>query len=737
MKRNLLLYLALLAVFFAALFTVLEYGDSLEFQKASVNPTATGSTNSTPGTPAASLLTDDQILGEWVKALLRLLKGLRDPLPLLLMQIGLVMIVARIAGRFAVFIGQPSVIGEIIAGILLGPSLFGSLQPEAYAFVFPKSSMGNLQLLSQIGLVFFMFVVGMELDLKILRNQADSAILISHASILLPFILGAWLALSLYPNLAPPGISFLSFSLFLGIGMSITAFPVLARIVQERGLTKTKMGGIALTCAATDDVTAWCLLACVIALVQAGGFVPGIFTILLAISYILIMLFIVRPWMKRAGNIFTNREALTKTAVTFFLLFPLASAWITEAIGIHALFGAFLAGVVMPEKPKLRTLLAEKVEDVSLTIFLPLFFALTGIRTQMGLLFQGNLWLDFAAVLGVAVTGKFAGSAIAARLAGRDWKESLSLGALMNTRGLMELIVLNIGFDYGILSAEVFSMMVLMALVTTFMTGPLLDGIEKAFSIPSQKQIRNAEEILLAFALNSRGIDLLRLAFGLFPHSSKLKEVTALHLSPDSTISGKMAQRYEKSSFEPLHKLSRELGIKLKTLYKPSDNVTKDILKTLQSREYKIFLMGGARSLFSDDVLGGKIRTLLSESNGDAGILVSEKLGKLGQLTVAIFSEKDSSILPLACNIAKNYNSIVSLWDPSGIVPQLPEKDRTLLKKEKIPILRGGDPSVLGEADLILCDLDAWEEEPELRNWELSDGAGLLLLRIRKNRSLI
>lgn len=716
MKRNAVFYLLLLFAFFSSFFLVVKKGQVLEVAKFGTPTVET----SIPETGA------EGTLQTWKNAGAKLLAGFHEPLPLLLLQIGVVIIATRIFGKIAVTLHQPFVVGEILAGILLGPSLFGSFFPESYQFLFPKASLSYLQLLSQIGLVFFMFVVGMELDLKILRNQADSAVLISHASILVPFLLGGVLAISLYGNLAPAGVSFLSFSLFMGIGMSITAFPVLARIVQERGLTKTKLGGLALTCAASDDLTAWCLLAIVIALVQAGGFLPGLFTILLALLYILIMWKLVQPAMHRAGRIFTNREAFTKTAVAFFLLFPVASAWITESIGIHALFGAFLAGVVMPDKPKLRTLLAEKVEDISTAIFLPLFFALTGIRTQIGLLNQGNLWLDFAYVLLVAIVGKFLGSAIAAKASGKNWKDSLSLGALMNTRGLMELIVLNIGYDIGILSSQIFSMMVLMALVTTYMTGPSLNLIERFFASEKHKA---GEGILLAFALHSRGVDLLRLANGLFQNRSKTKTVTALHLTPDSWISGKTAQKYEKTSFEPLFRLSKELGIKLKTLYKPSDNVTRDILKTIQSGDYQIVLTGGARSLFSDDVLGGKIRTLLSESDTDAGILVSEKLGELNRFVLAMYSDKDARLLSLSLSMAKNLGAKLSVWDPRGRVPHLPEKDRGLLKKEKIAILKGDDPQILSEANLIVCGLETWEEETEFRNWELSDGSGLFLIR--------
>jgi Kef-type K+ transport system membrane component KefB len=312
----------------------------------------------------------------------------------------------------------------------------------------------------------------------LLKHKAHTAIVVSHASIIIPFAMGVSLAYFLYATFAPPHISFLAFGLFMGIAMSITAFPVLARILHERGLTKTSLGSLALTCAAADDVTAWCILAAVIAIVQAGSIINALFTVLLSVVYVIAMLKLVRPWLGRLETKYASSENLNKTfaAVSFIVMF--LSALTTEVIGIHALFGAFLAGVSMPTPGNFRKLLASRIEDVSLVILLPLFFAFTGLKTQIGLLNMGTTWLVCGLIILVAVAGKFGGSLFAAKFTGLSWSDSFAIGALMNTRGLMELIVLNIGYDLGVLSPTIFTMMVLMALVTTFMTSPLLSAIE-------------------------------------------------------------------------------------------------------------------------------------------------------------------------------------------------------------------------------------------------------------------
>lgn len=402
------------------------------------------------------------------------LAQLRHPLSLLLMQLIVIVAAARLIGGLFRKIGQPSVIGEMVAGILLGPSLLGMVWPETQSYLFPPSSMPTLRLFSQVGVILYMFLVGIDLDLGHLRQKADATVLVSHASIVVPFFLGTALCLFIYPAVAPSNIPFTPFALFLGIAMSITAFPVLARIVEERGLTGTYLGSTTIACAAVDDVTAWCLLALVVATAGASGFGAAALTVSLTICYIALMLFLVRPQAARFVGREHRSETGSKGIVAGVLVFAFASALFTEVIGIHALFGAFLAGAVMPANARLRSFLRDRLETFTTVLLLPLFFAFTGLRTQIGLLADPESWLLCLIVIFVAVAGKFGGSTLAARWTGIGWKDSLAIGVLMNTRGLMELIVLNIGYDMGILSPRIFAMMVLMALVTTFMAGPLL-----------------------------------------------------------------------------------------------------------------------------------------------------------------------------------------------------------------------------------------------------------------------
>jgi len=341
--------------------------------------------------------------------------------------------------------------------------------------------MGNLQMLSQVGLILFMFVIGMELDIEVLKKRAGAAVLISHFSIVIPFTLGIGLSYYLYKLYAPTGVTFYAFSLFTGIAMSITAFPVLARIIKERGISNTKLGTIALTSAAVGDVTAWCALALIIAIAKAGSLSSSLYTIVSTIAYVCVMLLIVRPLLLRLSAATNHDKLIKRSKLAIIFLTLLLSSYLCEVIGIHALFGAFLAGVIMPHEWNFRKLLIDKTEDVALVLLLPLFFVFTGLRTQIGLINDPALWGSCLMIIAVAVIGKFGGSAIAAKFAGETTRDSLSIGALMNTRGLVELVVLNIGYDMHILTPQIFTMMVIMALVTTFMTNPLMNIINRIY----------------------------------------------------------------------------------------------------------------------------------------------------------------------------------------------------------------------------------------------------------------
>jgi Kef-type K+ transport system membrane component KefB len=462
-KRSMIFYVVIVAGLGAVIYWIIEQGHGLQSNSLTTHPIEQ-TKNLTTGN-SFHVFSDS------------FNHNLSDPLAVLLLQIIVIIAIAHLFGFLFKKIGQPAVIGEIFAGIILGPSVIGLFFPQINHFLFPPASLGTLNFLSQIGLILFMFIIGMELDLKAISKQAYGAVIISHASIIIPYTLGMGLAWFIYHDYAPAGTSYISFALFMGIAMSITAFPVLARILQEKGLTRSKLGAMVLTCAAADDLTAWCILAAVIALVKSGSSISALYTIGLAIVYVLLMLKVVRPALKRIESVYNNQEKMRTPIIALLFIMLIVSSYTTSIIGIHSLFGAFIAGVIMPPGFSFRKIVIDKIEDVSIVLLLPLFFVITGLRTQIGLLNEGYLWATFGWILLVAVVGKFGGSALAARIVGQSWKDSLSIGVLMNTRGLMQLIVLNIGYDLGILSPEIFAMMVLMALVTTLMTGPALDLI--------------------------------------------------------------------------------------------------------------------------------------------------------------------------------------------------------------------------------------------------------------------
>jgi Kef-type K+ transport system membrane component KefB len=453
-------YVASLILGGALIFAVLQFGATLPLPANSAIGAQTATAPAATGLAAAV---------EGLQA------NLEEPLSRLLIQLVVIIAAARLAGAAFVRIGLPAVVGEMAAGILLGPSLLGLVAPDVFAFVFPKDSLGSLKLLSQIGVCLFMFAVGMELNIGHVRSKARASVAVSHASILAPFLFGVVLAYFLFTSLAGPHANFVGFALFMGISMSITAFPVLARILQERGMTTTFLGSTAITCAAVDDVTAWSILAFVVAIVRSTSLSGAVLTLALALLFIAIMILLVRPALPRwIGQDQLAAEQPSHGTLAIVVCLVVVGALTTETIGIHALFGAFLAGAVMPDVLAFRKRIDAHVERFSSVLLLPLFFAFTGLRTQIGLLDGGHDWLICLAIIAVATLGKLGASAIAGRITGLTWSDSLQLGALMNTRGLMELIALNIGYDLGILSPRVFTMLVLMALVTTTLTGPLV-----------------------------------------------------------------------------------------------------------------------------------------------------------------------------------------------------------------------------------------------------------------------
>jgi Kef-type K+ transport system membrane component KefB len=405
------------------------------------------------------------------------MKRLRDNWPQMLVKVLLALtvitITARIMGALIARLNQPAVIGEVVGGILLGPSLLGRIAPETAATVLPPDAAPILSVIAQLGVILYMFLVGLELDLGVLRTRARTTIAIANAGIIVPFALGVALAWTIDQDYAPAGVAFLPFALFLGVSMSITAFPVLARILSDHKLQRTPMGVIALTSAAIGDATAWCLLAFVVGVTEAttGG---AITTIALTALYVALMLTAGRRLMSAVVPRLDASIAVGEQSLAIVLVAVLLSAVATEFIGVHAIFGAFLLGAIIPHHSATARHVREKIEDVVRVLLLPAFFAFTGLRTQIGLVQGLDDWLMCLLIIAMATAGKFGGATLAARLSGLDWRDSAALGILMNTRGLVELIVLNIGLDLGVLTPRLFTMLVLMALVTTMMTSPIL-----------------------------------------------------------------------------------------------------------------------------------------------------------------------------------------------------------------------------------------------------------------------
>ena len=395
-----------------------------------------------------------------------------------LMSLTIIVVTARAVGGLFGLIGQPAVVGEVVGGIMLGPSLLGRIAPTLSAQVLPPAVTPFLTVYAQLGVILYLFLVGLELDLSVIRKAGHTTLAISHASIVLPFLLGSGLALVIYPRLATSDVSFTVFALFLGVSLSVTAVPVLARILTDRQIARSPMGIIALTCAAIDDVTAWCLLALVVSISHARA-AEAVRTVALTIAFVVVVLQVVAPLVRRLMPRIDRVENLRRTELSILLVAMLASSMTTEYIGIHGFFGAFILGAIIPHGSRVAKEMNRRLGDFVAVLFLPAFFAFTGMRTQIGLLRGAESWILCGVITLVACVGKFGGTLIASRFSGLGWRDSAALGILMNTRGLVELIVLNMGLDLGVISPALFAMLVLMALVTTFMTTPILQVLQR------------------------------------------------------------------------------------------------------------------------------------------------------------------------------------------------------------------------------------------------------------------
>ncbi len=570
--------------------------------------------------------------------------------------LALVVVIATARGLGSIFRGahQPPVVGEILAGILLGPSLLGRLAPGASAYLFPPAVGPFLNIIAQVGVILYMFLVGLELDPALLRKRGHATVAISHASIVAPFLLGALIALLLYPRLSSSDVPFTCFSLFLGVSMSVTAFPVLARILTDRKIHKTRMGAIALTCAAVDDVTAWCMLAFVVsvATAQKSGAVT---TLAMALGYIILMLVVIRPAMVRLSLVYGNRGRLTQGVLAAIFVALLLSASATELIGIHAVFGAFALGAMIPHDSGMARELTDRLEDIVIVLLLPAFFAYTGLRTQIGLVSGWEQWMICALIVLVASAGKFGGSAIAARVTGLKWRDSAALGVLMNTRGLMELIVLNIGLEMKVISPTLFAMLVIMALVTTFATTPILHLITRgqepelepipelgtfspepavAQSLgraphpaprpvqapPRPVPIVAEHTAILVPVSNPEGVsDLIELALAATPHDAPAPRVLALvKTPPGGARSGLREAEQRVPPRSPALAAALDLAVARGDVITPqavwTNDPATDILAFAKQPQIGWLLLGSHRAVFGSDFRGGVVREILDRA---------------------------------------------------------------------------------------------------------------------------
>ena len=572
-----------------------------------------------------------------------------------LLALVVVIATARAMGSLFRNLGQPQVVGEIIAGIVLGPSLLGRLAPGAEGYLFPAMVGPFLNIIAQVGVILYMFLVGLELDPALLRKRGHTTVAISHASIMAPFILGVAIALFLYPRLSSRDVPFTYFSLFLGVSMSVTAFPVLARILTDRRIHKTRMGAIALTCAAANDVTAWCMLAFVVSVARAET-AGAVATIAMTLGFIALMIAVVRPAMVRLSLVYGNRGRLTQGVMAAIFVALLVSASATELIGIHAVFGAFALGAVIPHDSGMAREMTDRLEDLVIVLLLPAFFAYTGLRTQIGLVSGYEQWMMCALIIVVASAGKFGGSAVAARITGFNWRDASALGVLMNTRGLMELIVLNIGLEMNVISPTLFAMLVIMALVTTFATTPILHLITRrempevqpfpelgTFSpepiVAPQAAIRAAHpaprpanpparpipaeaehRAILVPVSNPEGVAVLvELALAATPLGAPPPHVLALVKTPPGGVRSGLREADQRvPPRSPALAAALDLALERGSIITPqavwTTNPAADILAFAKEPQIGWILLGSHRAVFGSHFMGGVVREILDKA---------------------------------------------------------------------------------------------------------------------------
>ncbi len=592
------------------------------------------------------------------------------PIALLIAQLAIIILASRILGAVATFFRQPRVVGEMIAGVMLGPSLLGWAFPEVSVTLFPADSIPFLSLLAQLGVIFFLFIIGLELNPQMLRNRGHIAVVISHASIVAPFLLGGALVLFLYGQVFhdTPQMRFSSVALFIGAAMSITAFPMLARILTERNLHKTQVGAISITCAAVDDVSAWCLLAFVIGLARAEGLHQAIGTTAMSAVYIVMMVFAVRPFLRRVEVYYEREGRLTTGVLAVLVIIVLCSSLATELIGIHALFGAFMAGAIMPKGGRFVRDVTNRIQSFTLIVLLPIFFAFTGLKTRIGLINSSELLMMTALIIAVACIGKFSGSAIAAVSCGLKWREASAIGILMNTRGLMELVILNIGRELGVITDAVFAMMVLMALATTLITTPILDLVYPERLIRSRPSVaptgRRHDVVLIPISLPRSGPAMVRLADLITGPANAARRVIGLHLrraEEHEAYTPDMAAPVE--PLEVLKSSAEDIGLTIDPVSFVSRDAATDIAQTAKDYGAGLILMGFHKPVIGTTILGGTVHRVLEEAPMDVAVLLDRGLPErpASILVPYMDSEHDRLALEIAATIARHSRAAVTV----------------------------------------------------------------------------
>lgn len=602
------------------------------------------------------------------------LPGADNPLLWLLMQVALILGLAQIMGMLFSRLNQPKVIGEMIAGILLGPSLLGWWK-SGWTTLFPPESIQYLNLISQIGVIFFLFLIGLELDPRFLRKRGVSAAGIAISSILTPLALGVGLGIVLieWTDLFEGQVNgrYLAATLFMGTAMSVTAFPVLARILTERNLHKTPMGAMAIACAAFNDVAAWVILALVIGIAQAGGggWAPVLYAIGRAAGYLLVMFLLVRPLLRRVEAYFDRQGRLSQGVLAFLFLLVVASAAATEAIGIHAMFGAFVLGFIMPKGTRFVRHLSEKLEDFTVAFLLPIFFAHTGLKTQIGLLNEWSLWGWTFVIIAVACAGKLGGAAVAARIGGMSWRESSAIGILMNTRGLMELVILTIGLQMGLIGDRLFAMMVIMALVTTIITTPLLNWVYPARLITAAKRaLSQGFSILIPLSLPKSGRALVHLADMISGGEPEDRSLSLLYLRRPSEHEAYRAgldaprEAAEEDPIRPAMQEATALKIPAEAVSFVTRDVAADIAAVATEHRARLILMGFHKPVIGQAILGGTVHRVLTEAPTDVAIFVDRGFGVPAKILVPFMgSRHDRLALELAHKIAQSTKAAVTV----------------------------------------------------------------------------